>query len=82
MLEVINQNEMFLLANDWLDIKQLLFLLTKMKHPEHEGAVAAGVDEDLISLLMNDPVLLCRRPLRPTETRGNGTEECRSHKVI
>lgn len=66
---------MFLWAKDWLDTKQLLFLLTKMKHPEHEGAAAAaaaaaGVDEDLISLLMNDPVLHCRRSLRPTETEG------------
>lgn len=44
-----------------------------MKHPKHEGAAAAaaaGVDEDLISLLMNDPVLHCRRLLRPTETEG------------
>lgn len=66
---------MFLWAKDRLDTKQLLFLLTKMKYPEHEGAVAAaaaaaGVDEDLISLLMNDPVLHCRRSLRPTESEG------------
>lgn len=65
---------MFLWAKDWLDTKQLLFPLTKMKYPEHEGAAvaaaAAGVDEDLISLLMNDPVLRCRRLLRPTETEG------------
>lgn len=70
---------MFLWAKDWLDTKQLLFLLTKMKHPEHEGAVAAapaaaaaaaGADEDLISLLMNGPVLHCQRSLRPTKTEG------------
>lgn len=37
---------------------------------EQQRWTAAGVDEDLISLLMNDPVLHCRRSLRPTETEG------------
>lgn len=37
-----------------------------MKHPKHPAAAAAAVDEDLISLLMNDPLLLCERLLRQT----------------
>lgn len=38
-----------------------------MKRPCHEQAAAVGADEDLISLLMNDPLLLCQRPLRPCQ---------------
>lgn len=37
-----------------------------MKHPKHPAAAAAAVDEDLISLLMNDLLLLYERLLRQT----------------
>lgn len=49
--------------------QQLLFRLSKMKHSQ-EAAAAAAVDEDLISLLMNDPLLFCQRLLRQTVWRN------------
>lgn len=52
--------------------QQLLFRLTKMKHSQH-AAAAAAVDEDLISLLMNDPLLLCQRLLRQTAPNSRET---------
>lgn len=68
--QVIKGNEMIPFAfKGWIlktnKKKQLLFRLTKMKHSQHAAAAAAAaVDEDLISLLMNDPLLLCQRLLR------------------
>lgn len=50
--------------------QQLLFRLSKMKH--YQEAAAAAVDEDLISLLMNDPLRFCQRLLRQTSPEIQG----------
>lgn len=68
--------------------QQLLFRLSKTKHSQQ--AAAAAVDEDLISLLMNDPLLFLSEAAEADcpEIQGKlRVEECsksllRSHRVI
>ncbi len=61
-------------------IKKALFPLTKMKHSQD----AVAVDKDLISLLINDPLLPCQRLLwhNALNSKGNSRNECGSHPVI